>query len=189
MGELETFWNRVSDAEAILEEGHSQEAFELLLKDVKALSNDDTDSEWICLRGYVHYCLKQREKALAAFQKALKSNPKDGYASLYIGHCLYDNKQYVEALAQFTKIPDEDLTDILAVKRDEIILCCNIIISSVKENRDAVGLHLKKCVAADDYPMNLERVLDQAGVPLSEWKVPEHDENSIFGMLFDSVRR
>ena len=88
------------------------------------------DAEWHHLRGYCYYEMEDPEEAGPEFRRALELQSDHPWANLYLGHVLFDEDEYAQALVHFLRT-DEGLFRKLGqvwrvLKNQELVLCCQI---------------------------------------------------------------
>lgn len=143
MNDINSTYNQAADLieSACLEDNEEQSDNQIF----KALSmlypiiedNRNLDGDFYYLIGYAWYCLSQnsadRDKNVKEYlYKALDSEPSHAYARMYLGHHLFDCREY-EAARHHFKLVDveffrkkEQLWRI--VKLYELIVCCELYI-------------------------------------------------------------
>lgn len=103
------------------------------IKGEEFLTEFPEDSDASHMMGLVIYAFSGLEKLQIAekyFAAAVKINPKNQFAIMYLGHCYFDTKRFSDALVYFEKINEDYfiLDDKLwrIIKLHELILCCQI---------------------------------------------------------------
>ncbi len=170
-------WSKYDDAE-LLPDNERNLALEKILAELDDISEDKRNDEYFYLKGFINYNKDPSDiyQAKNFYQKALEINPDESYARLYYGHCLYDLGDYKEAEYNFSIVEKEGFSEIvrelLQMKAEEMIVCCQIKISGLDEtNLSKAKAFVNKYFKVDyydDYLFNLERVLKDFEIDLDE---------------------
>jgi tetratricopeptide (TPR) repeat protein len=142
------------------------------LNKLHALPMSTRNSDYYYLEGYAYYLLHPSSlpEAEFCFKKALELDGLNNYARLYLGHCLYDRKDYQLAVDQFLKVDKNYLPDFLKMKVDEMIICCELRCSSSKK-KDLLQDFFQQYQPQnyfDDYPFELSKLLKTIGSDIRE---------------------
>ena len=167
-----------------------------LLVKLRQKSDLEEDSAWLCLRGYICYCLHERQNALRDFRLALQINPDDGWAAMYVAHCLQDDGQYQNALdqANSVELPNQFIKQMMFLKLHEIKLGCRLKLFGSEEVRHDIGAYLEACARHDEPPLNLQRALEALDLSIADWNPPtatveKEGGYSIFDSFVEMVRK
>ncbi len=179
---LDDFWDQAMGAWNPRDKCAEMSSLQSLLPKVLSVGDFSGSSEWVCLKAYIHYCLRDRCQALEDFEQALRIDPNDGFARLYVAHCLYDDGKFLEVLESISKIEDRFLTEGLLLKKQELSIACSISLLGVADLRAEVSAHLEDCAQKDMFPFVLRDALKNVNCSLAEWAVPEVRDDSFFGI-------
>ena len=99
-----------------------------------------------------------------ALEAALLRAPDHAMARMYLGYGEYDRGNTREALRSFSEVDASRLSDLFALNREEMLVCCAIRLDGLQRSLDALTRYVATAETKtfyDVFPSTLARVIEE----------------------------
>lgn len=168
----QSVWQAIEAAEAAPDVGRRRETIEQAINRALTLWQARPESsDALYALGYALYKHPDRARepwmqhaVTGALEAALLRAPDHAMARMYLGYGEYDRGNTREALRSFSEVDASRLSDLFALNREEMLVCCAIRLDGLQRSLDALTRYVATAETKtfyDVFPSTLARVIEE----------------------------